>query len=102
LHHALRRAFAFGQSPCQDAARNGDALGVAKWMLIGAGQTAVFGVAAALLWLLRRPERADMLDRTARGLGKVLWTGRFEPKFYGAAEVRRTDAASIAANPRPA
>ena len=102
LEHALRRAFAYGQSPCQEAARRGDRLGIVKWMLIGAGQTAVFGATSALLWLLRRPERADMLDRTARGLGKVLWTGRFEPKFYGAAEVRRTDAAVMPASPRPA
>jgi hypothetical protein len=33
------------------------------------------------LWLLRRPERADMIDRAARGLGKVLWMPRFEPRF---------------------
>lgn len=102
MEHALRRAFAYGQSPCQEAARRGDRLGIAKWMLIGAGQTAVFGAAAALLWLLRRPERADMLDRAARGLGKVLWTGRFEPKFYGAAEIRRSDAAGAVESGQPA
>jgi hypothetical protein len=44
-----------------------------------------------------------MLDRTARGLGKLLWTERFEPRFYGAAEVRRSDAAAgVAASARPA
>jgi hypothetical protein len=93
LAHALRRAFAYGQSPCQEAARRRDPAGLAKWMLIGAAQTGVFGLAALALWTLRRPERADMLDRAARGLGKVLWTGRFEPRFYGAAEIRRSDAA---------
>jgi hypothetical protein len=31
-----------------------------------------------------------MLDRTARGIGKVLWQPRFEPLFYGQAEIART------------
>jgi glycosyltransferase involved in cell wall biosynthesis len=93
LAYAVRRAFAYGQGPSQTASYKGDHLGVVKWMIIGAAQTAVFGAAAGALWLLRRPERADMLDRAARGLGKVLWTPRFEPRFYGAAEVARSDAA---------
>ena len=93
LAYALRRAFAYGQSPCQAAARRRDPAGVAKWMAVGVAQTALHGAAAAGLTLLNRPERAQALDRTARGLGKILWTERFEPRFYGAAEVRRTDAA---------
>ena len=92
LAYAVRRAFAYGQGPSQTASYRGDRVGVAKWMAIGAAQTAVFGAAAGALWLLRRPERADMLDRAARGLGKVLWMPRFEPRFYGAAEVARSDA----------
>jgi glycosyltransferase involved in cell wall biosynthesis len=101
IRHALRRAFAYGQSPCQDAARRRDPAGVAKWMIIGAAQTVVYGVGSAVLSLLGRPERAAFLDRTARGLGKLFWTERFEPKFYGAAEVRRTDIPSAAASLRP-
>ena len=93
LTYAVKRAFAYGQGPSQTASLKGDRIGVARWMVIGAVQTAVFGAAAGALWLLRRPERADMLDRAARGLGKVLWTRRFEPRFYGAAEVARSDAA---------
>lgn len=94
LAYAVRRAFAFGQGPSQTASGKGDRLGVARWMAIGTAQTAVFGAAAGALWLLRRPERADMLDRAARGLGKVLWMPRFEPRFYGAAEVARSAAAA--------
>lgn len=101
LRHALQRAFAYGQSPCQEAARLGEPRELAKWMVIGGAQTAVFGSAALALWILRHPGRADMLDRAARGLGKVLWTSRFEPHFYGAAEVRRSDAAA-AVRPVPA
>ena len=90
LRYALRRAFAFGQSPCQAAVRRGDPFGLLYWMGVGAGQTAVYGTAAALLWLLRHPARAGMFDRTARGVGKLLWMQRFEPRFYGAAEIART------------
>ena len=74
-------------------------------MLIGAAQTLAYGSAAAGLTLLNRPERAAMLDRAARGLGKVFWTERFEPRFYGAAEVQRTETAAgslAAASVRPA
>ena len=88
--HALKRAFAYGQSPCQAAARRRDPLGLVLWMLIGAGQTLVYGSGAALLWLVRHPRRADLLDRTARGVGKLLWMPAFEPLFYGQAEAART------------
>ncbi|HEX8568983.1 MAG TPA: hypothetical protein VF699_03545, partial [Caulobacteraceae bacterium] len=90
MDYALRRAFAYGQSPCQAAAARRDPLGIFKWMLIGAAQMAVFGAAAVLAWAVRSPSRAELLDRAARGLGKVLWTPWFEPRFYGAAEVRRS------------
>lgn len=90
LGYALRRAFAYGQSPCQAAAERRDPLGIAKWMLIGAGQTVVFGGLAAAAWALRRGSWIELLDRAARGLGKVLWAPVFEPRFYGAAEVRRS------------
>jgi hypothetical protein len=96
LAYALRRAFAYGQSPSQAAARRGDPLGVAKWMAVGAAQTALYGAGAAALCATRSPSRARWMDRTARGLGKVLWTERFEPRFYGAAEVRRSDSAAAA------
>jgi glycosyltransferase involved in cell wall biosynthesis len=94
LGHAVQRAFTYGQGPSQTAAFRGDRLGVAKWMIIGAGQAAVYGAAAAVLWLLRHPRRADLLDRAAQGLGKVLWMPWFEFRFYGAAEVARSDAAA--------
>jgi hypothetical protein len=93
LTYAMRRAFAYGQGPSQTASHQGDPVGLAKWMLVGAIQASTFGAAAAVLWLVRHPARADMLDRAAQGLGKVLWMPRFEPRFYGAAEVARTQAA---------
>jgi len=89
LRYALTRAFAYGQSPSQMAADRGDALDVVKWMLVGLVQTAVWGVIALGLTILRRPSRAEALDRAARGLGKVLWTRGFEPKLYGTAMLSR-------------
>ena len=90
LGYALKRAFAYGQSPCQAAAQRHDPFGIGKWMLIGLGQTLAFGALAAVAWSLGRPARVELLDRAARGLGKLLWMPWFEPRFYGAAEVRRT------------
>lgn len=91
LNYALTRAFAYGQGPSQTAAAAKDWPGVLRWMIIGAGQAAVFGVASLVLTLVASPKRADMYDRTARGIGKLFWMKGFEPRFYGAAEVARLD-----------
>ncbi|MBN9318552.1 MAG: glycosyltransferase family 2 protein [Caulobacterales bacterium] len=87
LSYTLRRAFAYGQGPSAHCAASSppDRLGVAKWMLIGVGQAVVFGVVAGFQWLAGRPQRAETLDRAARGLGKTLWWGPFKIHFYGQA-----------------
>lgn len=92
MAYALRRAFAYGQSPCQAAARRKDRLGLARWMAVGAVQFAVFSSVSVGLWLIRRPERAAWMDRSARGLGKLFWFERFEPRFYGQAALRNAAA----------
>lgn len=89
LSYALTRAFAFGQGPSQKAARERDWTGLMRWMVIGAGQSVVFGSIAALQWLTGRASRADWTDRAMRGLGKLFWMKPFEPKLYGLAELRR-------------
>lgn len=94
LNYALARAFAYGQGPSQTAAAAKDWPGVARWMVIGAGQTAVWGMASAALTLIASPKRAEMYDRTARGVGKLFWMKGFEPRFYGAREVARLDRAA--------
>lgn len=93
LNYALARAFAYGQGPSQTAAAARNWPGVARWMAIGAAQTAVWGAASAALTLIASPKRAEMYDRTARGVGKLFWMKGFEPHFYGAREVARLDAA---------
>src|SRR5690606_15481944 len=94
LEYALARAFAYGQGPSQTAAASRDWPAVARWMLIGAGQTVVWGAGAAALTLIRSPRRAELYDRTARGVGKLLWMKGFEPQFYGARELARLDRAA--------
>ena len=97
MRYALSRAFAYGQGPSQTAAKARDWPGVARWMLIGAAQTAVWGLAAIALTVLARPSRARMMDRGARGLGKIFWMKGFEPRFYGARELARLNAISPSA-----
>jgi succinoglycan biosynthesis protein ExoM len=53
-------------------------------MVIGLGQTAVFGAGrGGQMDALGAPDRAQALDRVARGLGKTLWFGPFKINFYG-------------------
>jgi hypothetical protein len=92
LSYALARAFAYGQGPSQTAASRRDWIGVARWMAIGAAQTAVHGMVAGVGFLTRSARRAQAYDRAARGLGKVFWTKNFEPRFYGTSEVDRLNA----------
>lgn len=92
LAYALARAFAYGQGPSQTAAAAKDWPAVLRWMVIGAAQTVVWGAASAALTLLASPRRAEMYDRTARGLGKLFWMKGFEPQFYGARELARLEA----------
>ena len=91
LKYALARAFAYGQGPSQTAAAGRNWPAVARWMVIGAGQALVWGAGAAALALIRSPKRADLYDRTARGVGKLLWMKGFEPHFYGARELARLE-----------
>lgn len=91
MRYALQRAFAYGQSPSQTAARERRWAGVVKWMAVGAVQTALWGVAALAATLVGHPKRPEAYDRVARGLGKIFWFGGFEPQFYGARELARLD-----------
>jgi succinoglycan biosynthesis protein ExoM len=85
LDYTIRRAFAYGQGPSAHcaAASPPDRLGVAHWMAVGVVQSALFGLVAGFKWLTQARDRADWLDRAARGLGKTLWWGPFKIHFYG-------------------
>lgn len=83
LRYALRRGFAYGQGPTSQCAARSDWPGVARWMAIGMGQAAVFGVVGVIRWIARAPDVADTWDRAARGLGKTFWGGPMKIQFYG-------------------
>ena len=85
LDYTIRRAFAYGQGPSAHcaAAVPPDRAGVARWMAVGVVQAALFGAVAGFKWLIRAGDRAEWLDRAARGLGKTLWWGPFKIHFYG-------------------
>lgn len=85
LGYALKRAFVYGQAPpyhCFTGSPRNLA-GALGWMAVGAAQAAIFGALAGAKWLTRAPDRAFVLDRAMRGLGKVLWFGPFKLKLYG-------------------
>ncbi|NEX91554.1 glycosyltransferase family 2 protein [Caulobacter sp. 17J65-9] len=94
LGYALKRAFAYGQGPSQTCAHARDWAGVLKWSAVGAAQACAWSALALVLWIARRPTRAQALDRAARGLGKLFWFNGLEPQLYGAAELRRTAASA--------
>lgn len=85
LRYTIARAFAYGQGPSEHCASSQprDYLGLYRWMAIGLAQGLVFGLEAAFKWLIRAPDRADALDRAARGFGKTFWGGPFRIAFYG-------------------
>jgi glycosyltransferase involved in cell wall biosynthesis len=85
LDYTIRRAFAYGQGPTSHcaAASPPDRVGVVRWMAVGVVQAALFGAVAGFKWLTRAGDRAEWLDRAARGLGKTLWWGPFKIHFYG-------------------
>jgi len=85
LRYTLARAFAYGQGPTAHCAASSppNYPGVAKWMAVGLAQGAVFGLIALVKWLVSAPDRAEALDRAARGFGKTFWGGPFKIAFYG-------------------
>ena len=85
LRYALSRAYGYGQGPtCKCAAASPpDWPGVWRWMLIGLGQTLVYGFVALLAGVARTQDRAFAFDRAARGLGKVFWGPPFKLHYYG-------------------
>lgn len=85
LRYTIARAFAYGQGPSEHAYCSSprNYAGVAKWMMVGLAQGGLFSLLAAVKWLVRAPDRAQTLDRAARGFGKTFWGGPFKIAFYG-------------------
>jgi glycosyltransferase involved in cell wall biosynthesis len=81
LAHGLKRAFAYGQGPCETAWAQRNMPVLARHMCIGAGQALGYGAASAFAFAASTPQALTMLDRAARGAGKVFWF--IEQRFYG-------------------
>jgi len=87
LRHGLKRAFAYGQGPCETAWTAHRYLTLARHMAVGAAQFFAFGSASLFALAGSTPHALLLLDRAARGAGKVLW---FVPqRFYGEALARQ-------------
>ncbi|HYD86890.1 MAG TPA: glycosyltransferase family A protein [Vitreimonas sp.] len=82
LAHGLKRAFAYGQGPCETAWRERDYKALLRHMCVGALQAVVFGLASALVFAGSTAHALALLDKAARGAGKVFWFR--EQRFYGA------------------
>lgn len=87
LRHGLKRAFAYGQGPCELAWASRNYAALARHMSVGAAQAVVYGAASAVAFAGSTPRALALLDRAARGAGKVLWFK--EQRFYGEALVNR-------------
>jgi len=83
LAHGLKRAFAYGQGPCETAWRARNYQALLRHMCVGAAQAVVFGLASAFVFAGSTPRALMLLDKAVRGAGKVFWF--HEQRFYGAA-----------------
>ncbi len=83
LAQGLKRAFAYGQGPCEAAWAGRKYAQLVRHMGAGAAQTVIFAAASALVAGASKPHALALLDQAARGAGKVLWF--FEQRFYGEA-----------------
>jgi succinoglycan biosynthesis protein ExoM len=90
LGYAMKRAFAYGQGPCEAAyaAAPPQWATIATHMAIGGVQAVVCGAAAGAAFLAGHRHRYWFLDKAVRGAGKIVW---WRPQaFYGAALAART------------
>lgn len=87
LAHGLKRAFAYGQGPCETAWTARRFVSLARHMTIGAAQALCYGALSAITFSASTPRALMFLDRAARGAGKVFWF--WEQRFYGRALMRQ-------------
>lgn len=87
LTHGLKRAFAYGQGPCETAWAQRNFAGLARHMCVGAAQACGYAAASVIAFAGSTPHALRLLDRAARGAGKVLWF--WEQRFYGATLARQ-------------
>lgn len=87
LAHGLKRAFAYGQGPCETAWSSRKFATLVRHMSVGAAQAVGYGAASAIVLAGSTPRALSLLDRAVRGAGKVFWF--MEQRFYGEALARQ-------------
>lgn len=86
--HLLARSFAYGQGASQNCVHAGrvNIPALAGWMVVGAGQALVYGLAALPAALAGGPKAGALcIDKAVQGTGKLIWAESLAPRFYGAA-----------------
>jgi glycosyltransferase involved in cell wall biosynthesis len=79
--HGLKRAFAYGQGPCETAWSQHKYATLARHMSVGAVQAPACALASAVVAIGSPPRAMALADRAARGAGKVFWF--CTQRFYG-------------------
>lgn len=84
-----KRNFGYGQAPSRISASRGRRgwPGIVRHMTIGSAQFAVYGGLYLTCKLVRHAAADKFLALASRGLGKVFWMDRFQPKLYGASQI---------------
>jgi glycosyltransferase involved in cell wall biosynthesis len=103
LGHGLKRAFAYGQGPCQAAWNRRRYGALARHMAVGALQALAFAAASLIVACASAAQALSLLGHAARGAGKVFWF--CEQRFYGEALARqpaRRNSRPIASTGAPA
>lgn len=90
LAHGLRRAFAYGQAPCETAWSNRAYASLLRHMAIGAGQFSFYAPLFVVIAAFSKARALPLLDKAARGAGKVCWFRK--QRFYGHAALNPTRA----------
>lgn len=89
LGYTLRRAYAYGQGPTTNAMRLKQYHILVMWMAVGLVKFFWHGTRACFGYLFKLKNRADYLDKTIRGIGKVFFWRAFN--LYGAPALRDAD-----------
>jgi succinoglycan biosynthesis protein ExoM len=91
LGYTLPRAFAYGQGPSYTAWYDKKPLLALYWMLNGLVQAIGLGVLGGIAFVINHPQSAPLLDKAARGLGKIFWGNAFKINFYGVGLLSRAE-----------
>lgn len=93
--YICKRSFAFGQGPSRICLEKDSRslLGLARWMIIGAGQMAVYFPLALITLPFENAFHMKVLRKGCEGAGKVFWQSPFRPKLYGQAAVDKINKA---------